>query len=298
MVPSVRTVTVGLTAVAGLGLLMAEGCSSSSGGSASNVDCSPYADCGTCMPVDGCGWCGVAPGGSNEAGFCSSSSLGCATYYYSDGCPSPYGGSSGGSSSSGGQAGSSGSGGSSSGGSTGSSGGSPTCEQSGLTYCASCNVCIPPPSCPYWCIEGSQADCSTSPTGLTGCTGPVHDGCDCGASSSSGGSGSGGSGSGSSSGGGQCTSLDSCVTVTSQTSTNGCNGSELLATLTNNCGQSAYCRVCPVVSGSVDEAQCAASGISAGQTQSGEGAGWWWCEGNEVKYLCVPSTEDPSCATF
>lgn len=70
------------------GLLLGGGCSSGSSAPAPSVDCSPYTSCDTCMPVVGCGWCGVAPGGSNTAGFCSSSSVDCATEFYTNGCPS------------------------------------------------------------------------------------------------------------------------------------------------------------------------------------------------------------------
>jgi hypothetical protein len=91
--------------------------------------------------------------------------------------------------------------GSSSGG-TSSSGGQ--CVQAGLAYCAACDVCLPS-GCAYWCLEGTSAACSTAPSGLTGCTGPIHAGCDCVTSGSSSGTSSGGS---SSSGGGpSCTNL-------------------------------------------------------------------------------------------
>jgi hypothetical protein len=53
-----------------------------------------------------------------------------------------------------------------------------------------------------------------------------------------------------------------------------------------------------VVNGAVYEDGCGASGIQAGQTESGEGAGWWWCEGTQIRYLCSASTDPSSCVQF
>jgi hypothetical protein len=125
------------------------------------VDCSPYQTCDTCMPVNGCGWCGVAAGGSNAAGFCSSSEVGCATYFYTDSCPSPYGSSSASSGSGSSSSGTS-SGGTSSGGSSG--GGGPVC-----TNLPEGNFC--PGLCTSGCtyVSGSGTGGSTS-GGTTGGT--------------------------------------------------------------------------------------------------------------------------------
>ena len=107
----------------------------------------------------------------------------------------------------------------------------------------------------------------------------------------------GGSGSG---GGTQCHDLNSCVTGSDTTTPNGtsCTGEEVFGTITNGCGQAAYCRRCPVVNGAIDESRCGAAAIQAGQTQSGEGAGWWWCDAQSVKYLCAAAADPTSCVQF
>jgi hypothetical protein len=83
-------------ALLAFGAVLGAGCKiGGGGGGTASVDCSPYDSCDTCMPVLGCGWCGVAPGGSNTAGFCTADSYECATQYYPDSCPSSSGNSSG-----------------------------------------------------------------------------------------------------------------------------------------------------------------------------------------------------------
>lgn len=157
----------------------------------------------------------------------------------------------------------------------------------GTTYCASCNICLPQ-SCAYWCAEGSLAGCSTSPSGLQGCTGPIHSGCDCAgsvgssSSSSSGGSSSGGSGT-------QCHSLTQCVRATTHT-TNDCTQG-IGYDLTNNCGQAAYCRVCAVQNGAVNDSECqafAVNGSNIGQSFCGAGI-------TTVKYECSWTSDSTNC---
>ena len=117
------------------------------------------------------------------------------------------------------------------------------------------------------------------------------------ASSSSSSSGSSSSGSG---GGSQCHDFNSCVTGSDTTAQSGtsCTGEEVYATITNGCGQAAYCRLCPVANGTIDEDDCSATTIQAGQTQSGESSGLWWCNAQSVKYSCAAVTDPTSCVQF
>ena len=121
--------------------------------------------------------------------------------------------------------------------------------------------------------------------------------CASGTASSSSGSGSSSSGSG---GGSQCHDFNSCVTGTDTVAQSGtsCTGEEVYATITNGCGQAAYCRLCPVANGAINEDDCSATTIQAGQTQSGESSGLWWCNGQSVKYACAAVTDSTSCVQF
>ena len=168
----------------------------------------------------------------------------------------------------------------------GGSGPSGTCG-AGLTYCQSCNVCLPP-GCPYWCAEGNLAGCSSAPSGLTGCTGPIHAGCDCG--TGAGGQTGGNPTGGNPTGGTQCHSLTGCVQVkTSGPGTDCTNG--LHYDIVNTCGQAAYCRVCAVQNGAVNDNECQAftvNGSQTGQTFCGTGI-------SNVKYACGWTSDDPNC---
>jgi hypothetical protein len=225
-----------------------------------------------CILDDCQNWCQVG-----QSYYCeeSGSPAGC-TGPVHHGCDSGSGGTG---------SGGTGSGGTGSGG-TGSSTGGGQCSGD-QAYCASCNVCLPPASCgAYWCLQGSLGGCSTSPSGLSGCTGPVHNGCDCGGSSTSPPpSGSGGSSAGS----GQCHDLSGCVTGTFG-STDDCTQG-IGYQVNNACGQPAYCRFCAVQNGAVNSNLCQAftvNGSSIGQSFCGSGI-------TSVKYACAPTTDDHAC---
>ena len=66
---------------------------------------------------------------------------------------------------------------------------------------------------------------------------------------------------------------------------NSCTAQELTASATNGCGQNAYCRICPLVGGRVDESRCEAFGLANGQTDS---SGMYWCNADSAQYVCVP----------
>ena len=132
---------------------------------------------------------------------------------------------------------------------------------SGSTYCSSCNVCIPQ-GCSYWCVAGAQGLCSASPSGLSGCTGPVHGGCDCGGGANGGNSGGSSSCAGSCGGSEVCVTFDSgatCEPICGDSSqcASGCCGT-LQGTSTRACLPASYCSggggnggSCPNVMGSV-----------------------------------------------
>jgi hypothetical protein len=113
--------------------------------------------------------------------------------------------------------------------------------------------------------------------------------------------GSGGStGTGSGAGGSQCVDLTSCVGVTLTQPAPGSDETDAL--VTNDCGQTAFCRVCPVKQGSLDCLIGLAGWIQAGQTQ-GVAQGWWWYDVQSVQYRCAADTfplhEDPEpCVAF
>lgn len=296
-------------------ILTSPACSSSQGSSTPNVDCSPHQDCSTCMPVNGCGWCGVAPGGSNAAGFCSATQVGCATYFYNDSCPSPYGGSSAGS---GGGSGGSGATGAGIAGMTNppvscniSSSAQELPGQYGGCSCSLGTECVGS-SGPSQYLAGNNTyiGCSTQgtccgpqghpetscPSGYScspagGCT---PGGGESGSSSGTTGTTSGGAGSSSgvpSSSGSSatCHNLTTCVQADTH-STNDCSigiGYDLI----NNCGQAAYCRVCAVAGGVVDDNECQAFTV----TGSDIGQSFCGSQYDNVRYECAWTTDDVSC---
>ena len=107
-----------------------------------------------------------------------------------------------------------------------------------------------------------------------------------GAGGSGGGAGAGGAGSGTST---TCHSMTGCVGATASHSNSTCNN-ELLATLSNNCGTDVYCRI------TTSTGDKSGDTLPAGATQSGEGAGYYWCDGStSFTYQCVRSDDPATC---
>jgi hypothetical protein len=76
----------------------------------------------------------------------------------------------------------------------------------------------------------------------------------------------------------------------SYTHTNSTCTNELLGTLTNNCGETANCRVTTNIGNK------SGGNISAGQTQHGELAGYWWCDGStSFSYQCIRASDPVTC---
>lgn len=97
----------------------------------------------------------------------------------------------------------------------------------------------------------------------------------------------------------QCTSLTACVSTTTHINPNGCDNGELAATMTNNCGQTAHCRICTTTGGVVNQGSCEATDIPAGATQSGESDGLWWCSPeSRVRFACAAPNDDYRCVQF
>jgi hypothetical protein len=61
--------------------------------------------------------------------------------------------------------------------------------------------------------------------------------------------------------------------------------------LVNNCGQGAYCRVCAVSGGVVDDSECQAFAVNGSNT----GQSFCGSQYNNVRYACAWTSDDPSC---
>jgi hypothetical protein len=83
--------------------------------------------------------------------------------------------------------------------------------------------------------------------------------------------------------------MTNCVGATGSTSNSACNN-EYLATLVNNCGQDVYCRI------TTNTGDKSGGSLAAGETQSGESAGYWWCDGSShFTYQCIAAADPITC---
>ena len=98
-------------------------------------------------------------------------------------------------------------------------------------------------------------------------------------------------------GGGMCHDLKGCVAATqSVVADTGCpGGSRLTYSLKNGCGQAAYCRVCPLVGGSVDESRCEETTLPIGAFDNASGN--YFCAA-QAQYACAQATDPTQCVKF
>ena len=94
--------------------------------------------------------------------------------------------------------------------------------------------------------------------------------------------------------GGTCHMETSCVSAVKDfpTGLGHCAG-EMTGHLTNHCGVTVSCKVCPTPTPS---GGCGGFTIGDGQTVGGEGGGMWWCnEGTQLTYWCDLPSDSNSC---